>query len=152
MREIQREIVAALIISKDGKIFLGMKDPNSGGVYADCWHIPGGGVDEGETKKQAIIREIKEETGIDISQNEFELIDDEDEGESEKILKDTGEKVLCKMKFNVYRVDMDALAKNIKIVLSDDLVKYEWADMSELGNRKLTPPSVTLFKKLGYIK
>lgn len=41
MREIERQIVSALIFSKDGKLFQGMKDPNKGGVYSDCWHIPG---------------------------------------------------------------------------------------------------------------
>jgi 8-oxo-dGTP pyrophosphatase MutT (NUDIX family) len=28
---------------------MGQKDPNKGGVYSDYWHIPGGGVDNGET-------------------------------------------------------------------------------------------------------
>ena len=33
MREITRDIVMAMIFSKDGKLFLGMKDPKGGGVY-----------------------------------------------------------------------------------------------------------------------
>jgi hypothetical protein len=32
MRRIPRNIVAAVIISKDNKLFLGMKDPKEGGV------------------------------------------------------------------------------------------------------------------------
>lgn len=44
-----------------------MKDVNKGGVYTDCWHIPGGGIEEGEDKNSALMREVKEETGIDIS-------------------------------------------------------------------------------------
>jgi len=64
MRKIKRDSVSALIFTKDGKLFQGMKDPAKGGVYADCWHIPGGGIDEGEDKRTALIREIQEETGI----------------------------------------------------------------------------------------
>jgi len=30
------------------------------------WNFPGGGVDEGETPEEACIREMKEETGLDI--------------------------------------------------------------------------------------
>lgn len=152
MKTISREIVAAIIFSKDGKIFQGMKDSHGGGVYADCWHIPGGGVDDGETKEQALIREIKEETGIDLSLYKAELIDDIGTGESEKVLKDTGEKVLCKMKFNVFKIEIsDKLANEIEIHLNDDLKEYAWREVSDLKNVKLTPPSIGLFKRLGYI-
>lgn len=152
MREISRDIVAAIITSKDGKIFQGMKDPHQGGVYTDCWHILGGGVDDGETKEQALRREIIEETGIDIAPYKITLVDDSGEGESEKIAKENGEKVLCKMKFYVYKVEIDdKVADEISVSLNDDLEKYVWTDIAELKNKKLTPPSEELFKRLGYI-
>jgi 8-oxo-dGTP pyrophosphatase MutT (NUDIX family) len=152
MKTINRDIVSAVIVSKDGKIFQGRKNPKMGGVYADCWHIPGGGIKDGETKEQALIREIKEETGIDISKYKVALIDDVGEGESEKILSETGEKVLCRMKFFVYKVEIsDKLAANVQVSLNGDLEEYVWTDTPELKNKKLTPPSVELFKKLGYI-
>lgn len=36
--------------------------------------IPGGKVDPGETVKQAFFREIREETGIELSENDVELV------------------------------------------------------------------------------
>lgn len=153
MRTIYRDIVSALIFSKDGKLLMGMKDSSKGGVYSDCWHIPGGGIDQRENKIDALRREIIEETGIDISPYKITLVDNSGSGESEKILKDTGEEVLCKMKFFVYKVEVDDReAGEIKIKLSDDLVKIEWIDMENLKNYKLTPPSVKLFTKLKYSK
>jgi 8-oxo-dGTP pyrophosphatase MutT (NUDIX family) len=151
MKAIQRDIVSALIFSKNDKLLMGMKDPASGGVYADCWHIPGGGVDEGETQVQALRREMLEEVGIDITGCKVSLADDQGSGETEKVLKDTGETVLCKMKFYVYRVDIDKNTDEIKTQPSDDLVKLEWVGLGDLSGYKLTPPSVTLFKRLGYI-
>jgi 8-oxo-dGTP pyrophosphatase MutT (NUDIX family) len=154
MRIIERDIVSALIFSKDGKLFQGMKDSRKGGVYSNlnCWHIPGGGVEERETKEEALIREIKEELDIDISGYKINLVDDKGTGGSKKVLKN-GEEVFCKMKFFVYRVDVNN--KNfdeIKINLKDDVSEYRWTDLSELKELKLTPPSVELFKKLGYLK
>jgi len=151
MRTIEREIVAAMIYSKDSKLLLGKKNPDSGGVYIDCWHIPGGGIDNGEDRLSAIQREIKEETGIDASVYRAELIDDKGRGESEKTLK-TGEKINCKMKFLVYRVDIaDKNSEEIELDLADDLEKAIWVEKYELKTLKLTPPSVTLFKRLKLI-
>lgn len=151
MRTVEREIVSALIFSKDGKLFQGMKDPKDGGVYADCWHIPGGGIDDGEELIPALIREIKEETGLDISQSHIELIDDKGRGQSQKTLKDTGETVLCNMKFNVYKVQLDVDANEVPVSLNDDLVRFQWVDPKDLKDIKLTPPSVILFRRLGYL-
>lgn len=151
MRSINRDIVSALIFSKDGKLFQGMKNPKDGGVYADCWHIPGGGIDSDEEQVSALIREVREETGIDIAPYSIELVDDEGRGETEKVLKDTGEHVLCHMVFNVYKVAIDMNAHEIPVSLDDDLVSYQWVDLEDLKTLKLTPPSVTLFKRLGYL-
>lgn len=52
MREIERDIVGGVIISKDNKMLMGKG--RNGSVYKDCWLIPGGGVDEGETKLQTL--------------------------------------------------------------------------------------------------
>lgn len=151
MRTIQRDIVAAVIFSKDGKLFQGMKDPKGGGAYSDCWHIPGGGIDEGESREKALQREIMEETGIDLSGYNVELVDDMGKGTSEKVLPD-GERVLCEMNFSVYKVVIDDKnANEIVVKLNDDLVQYRWSDLQDLPNLKLTPPSIDLFTRLGYL-
>lgn len=151
MRIINRNIVAGLIISRDNKVFMGKKDPKKGGVYCECWHIPGGGIDKGESMKEALIREIFEETGIDVSNHSIKLIDDKDSGESEKVLEGTGERVKCIMKFNVFQVDIDKKSKEISTKLKDDLVEGKWYFKEELGGIKLTPPSEKLFRKIGFI-
>jgi 8-oxo-dGTP pyrophosphatase MutT (NUDIX family) len=151
MRTIERKIAVALILSADGKIFQGQKDPKKGGVYSDgYWHIPGGGIESGETTEHALIREVKEEIGLDITHIPFTLVDDTGTGESEKMLP-TGENVRVKMKFYRYKIILPTKAESTKIELSDDLWKYKWVKPEELKTLKLTPPSVELFKKLGYL-
>ena len=145
MRTIQRDCVVGIIVSKDGKILMGMKDPQGGGVYADCWHLPGGGIEAGESQMAALNREMLEEVGLDIADATVKMIDDSGRGESEKRLKDTGETVLCKMKFFVYKINLSQPAKNIKLQAGDDLQKLQWLNPDKLLDYKLTPPSHDFF-------
>jgi 8-oxo-dGTP pyrophosphatase MutT (NUDIX family) len=152
LRKITREIVSAVIFSGDNKILFGKKDPSKGGVYSDCWHIPGGGIDEGEDKITALIREVNEETGLNIDTSYVELLDDKGKGQSEKVLKYTGEKVLCNMNFNVYKVSISKNSSELSLLPTDDLMELKWFDIKEIEDVKLTPPSVDLFTRIGYLK
>jgi len=86
LREIDRPIASLVIISSDGKILLGRKDPTKGGVYPDAWHIPGGGIDEGESLQAAGRREGFEETGIDLAKETLTLLPYVGHGQSPKTL------------------------------------------------------------------
>ncbi|MFA5360374.1 MAG: NUDIX domain-containing protein [Candidatus Paceibacterota bacterium] len=59
MRKNQRAGVAI----KQGEKFLLIKRKKGNDIY---YILPGGGVESGETPKQAAIREVKEELGIDV--------------------------------------------------------------------------------------
>lgn len=48
----------AIIINERGEILLVLH------TYISGWHFPGGGVDKGESPREAIIREVREEAGI----------------------------------------------------------------------------------------
>ncbi|MGC1177002.1 MAG: NUDIX hydrolase [Candidatus Saccharimonadales bacterium] len=65
-----RVAIRALIVS-DSRI-LAVKEVDGG----DWWAIPGGGVDYGETLKDCLLREIKEEIGVQDSSisGDFEII------------------------------------------------------------------------------
>ena len=61
------EVVAA-IIKKEDKIFITRR---SYGEFKDMWEFPGGKIEEGETKEEALVREIKEELELDINNLEY---------------------------------------------------------------------------------
>ena len=60
--------VGAVIINSEGKIFL-MHSPKWKGKYV----CPGGHIELGETAEEALIREIKEETNLNITDIQFLL-------------------------------------------------------------------------------
>ena len=55
--------VVAAVIKNGDKIF---STQRGYGDFKDGWEFPGGKVEEGETPKQALVREIKEELDADI--------------------------------------------------------------------------------------
>jgi 8-oxo-dGTP diphosphatase len=60
-------LVAALaLVDNDGRVLLQQRP--EGKSMAGLWEFPGGKVEPGETPEQSLIREIKEELGIDITE------------------------------------------------------------------------------------
>ena len=64
---------AGCIIHNDGKVLLARRNHQP---FYGCWCIPGGHIEYGETARQAAIREIKEEVGLDISPEFFGCYDE----------------------------------------------------------------------------
>ncbi|MBF0447401.1 MAG: (deoxy)nucleoside triphosphate pyrophosphohydrolase [Magnetococcales bacterium] len=58
-------VVAALIEDDRGRVLLSRRKP--GGPLGLCWEFPGGKVEIGESPEQALIREMKEEVGLTVS-------------------------------------------------------------------------------------
>lgn len=60
--------VSAAIIVKDNKIFVTQRGY---GEFKDWWEFPGGKIEEGETLKQCLKREIREELKADINIDKY---------------------------------------------------------------------------------
>lgn len=60
---------AAVIVNNEGKVLLQRRTDK------DTWGLPGGCQELGESFKDTIIREIKEETNLNVEEKDLELID-----------------------------------------------------------------------------
>jgi 8-oxo-dGTP diphosphatase len=58
-------VVAAALIDADGRVLLARRPP--GKSMAGLWEFPGGKIADGETPEAALVRELKEELGIDLA-------------------------------------------------------------------------------------
>ena len=64
----QKMIVVKVIIKSDlGNVLLAK--PN----YKKTWQLPGGGVENGESPEQAVIREVKEELNLNIVESDLSI-------------------------------------------------------------------------------
>lgn len=57
-------VVAAALIDSDGRVLIA-KRPRAK-MMGGLWEFPGGKVNEGETPEAALVRELKEELGIEV--------------------------------------------------------------------------------------
>ncbi len=59
------EVAVGVLIREDGRVLLGSRP--AGKPYAGYWEFPGGKLEEGETVHAALVRELKEELDISLS-------------------------------------------------------------------------------------
>ncbi len=60
-------VVAVALVDADGRVLLAERP--QGKSMAGLWEFPGGKVRNGETPEEALIRELKEELGIDVAES-----------------------------------------------------------------------------------
>lgn len=115
-------VVAAVITNENDKILITQRNlkKSQGGL----WEFPGGKIESGETKEQAIVREIKEELDINIRADQY--IDEKVFNYPEKDIN------LIAIKCSI--LDGNIVLKeheDAKWVTSDELVNYNFAPADE---------------------
>jgi len=112
--------VGALILNQENKLFL-MKSHKWGNRYC----IPGGHVEIGETIEEALIREVKEETNLNIYDIKyvcfFEVIFDPH---------------FINRKHFIF-FDFVCKTRDTEVVLNDEAEDYLWIDLNEVNTLNL---------------
>ncbi|MFA6577393.1 MAG: NUDIX domain-containing protein [Nocardioides sp.] len=65
MGEQVQRVAAYAVILRDGRILLSRLAPRLS--RSELWTLPGGGIDHGEDPREAVVREVYEETGLPVS-------------------------------------------------------------------------------------
>jgi nucleoside triphosphatase len=107
--------VGAVIVNPKGKIFL-MRSHK----WSDLFVIPGGHIELGETMEEALKREIKEETNLDISDIHFLNVQDS-----------VFLKTFHKKKHFIF-LNYSCRTDSTDVKLNDEGQEYTWATLAEI--------------------
>ena len=117
------ETIARGVCVKDGKVLL------CRGKGAASTYLPGGHIEFGETGAEALVREMKEETGLDSTAGKLL-------GVVESSFLQHGEKH-CEINL-VYELSIE----NSDVAAQEDWIGFEWCPLSNLDDANLLPVDI----------
>ncbi len=121
------------IIVHNGKMLLEKRknDPGKG-----RWSVPGGVVELGENVTQTIIREVKEETGLDVAEPEhIDVVD--------QITRDEGGRI----KYHFVIIDYLVNLKGGTLKAASDADALEWVSLDDVEKYDLTGTFRAFFRR-----
>lgn len=123
------ETIARGVAIKDGKILL-CKAKGGSSTY-----LPGGHIELGETGREALVREIKEETGLNSTTGRFM-------GVVENSFIQKGKK---HSEINlVYELNVDS--PDGAVSAAEDWIEFEWCELNKLDAANLLPEAFRVLK------
>ena len=123
MSEKHIETIARGVCLKDGKVLLCYPKDRS---YS---YLPGGHIEFGETGREALVREMKEETGLDASAGDLL-------GVVESSFVQKGERH-CEINL-IYKMEIER-GSGLPTASLEDWICFDWVDCDKLDSANLLP-------------
>ncbi|MDP8236413.1 MAG: NUDIX domain-containing protein [Candidatus Erginobacter occultus] len=111
--------VKAVILDESGKCLL-LRRSAASRNFRGCWEWPGGKVDQGEDFASALVREVREEAGLEI-----------------EITGLAGVTLFELPEVKVVLLCMEARTAGAEVRLSSEHDAWEWAPLAELSRRQM---------------
>ena len=135
MNEKHIETIARGVCIRNGKILLCLPKDRS---YS---YLPGGHIEFGETGREALVREMKEETGLDATAGDLL-------GVVESSFVQKGEKH-CEINL-IYemKVEVEGKGRQWDVSSCEDWICFDWVECDKIDSVNLLPPEMKQYCKV----
>jgi|AntDeeMinimDraft_5_1070356.scaffolds.fasta_scaffold11092_2 nucleoside triphosphatase len=123
--------VGAVILNSENKVLICRSNK-----WKQQYVIPGGHIESGETMEETLVREVREETGLEVY--DIQLL-----GITESIYS----KSFKNQKHFIF-VDFICRTESNEVVLNEEAQSYQWIELSEIENYELEEFTANLLKEL----
>jgi 8-oxo-dGTP diphosphatase len=124
--------VRGIIRNDSGEILIVKRHPKSK-TDPEMWELPGGKVEKGEHFADALVREIKEETNLDVNVGDF----------CEAVQNDYSHKRTVQLM--MYLDDVEG-----SVAISEEHTEYMWASIEKIESLELSSSLKKLLEKRNY--
>lgn len=121
-------VVAAIIENRDGQVLIAERPPDKN--WAGYWEFPGGKIEAGESREAALIRELREELGLDLADVPFSHYYHGTRGEEISI-----DFYHCRPTRDLHPQSLEGQ-------------RWRWVARAELGDYRFPEPNTAVLKKL----
>jgi 8-oxo-dGTP diphosphatase len=125
-------VVAAAVIVEGARVLLTQR--KAGAHLAGAWEFPGGKVEEGEDPREALVRELREEIGIDTVVREIVDVAFHRYDEAQK--------AVLLLFYEAARTPASPEPRAI------DVAAIEWAERDALHDERFPPADVAVLRKV----
>ena len=135
MNEKHIETIARGVCIRNGKVLLCLPKDRS---YS---YLPGGHIEFGETGREALVREMKEETGLDATAGDLL-------GVVESSFVQKGEKHCEINLIYAMKVEVEGKGRQWNVSSCEDWICFDWVECDKIDSVNLLPPEMKQYCKV----
>jgi len=135
-QEIKQRIAGKAVIIHSGKVLILRESKKyDDGTHAGRYDLPGGRVEPGEHIEETLVREAKEECGLDVEVGRPIFV-----GDWSPVVKD--------VQLQIFGIFFKCTIKKADVILSQDHDDFKWIDPRETDQYDLMSPITEVLKLL----
>lgn len=139
----ESEVVGVIVLNDNGEVLLLLK-PEGVGPYPGTYLTPGGGIEPGETPEECAVREVREETHIEITDLKFLTKTEFTTGNWRAVMTHfIGHMFTARYKSGELPNDPMSLPEPMRVI--------RWVSKEEAKTLPLSPPAEQIIEKLKFL-